>query len=122
MATFRGLSLFDSGPHRVRLRLAGRLYLPPLVGDNQLTSTLDADKAELELEQTGRLVSSTEPSLWSLVDAIVAESEGTSVGTVALDGGQSYAGMRMLRFLPGEAVDRGRVFSVGYAIEYRRFN
>lgn len=120
MATFRGLDLFSSGPHRVRINLAGRLYLPPLVGINTSSSTLDVTTAELQIEQSGRLAAPDEATLWQRVQAIVDTAEGVQPGTLLLDSGQQWTNLRMLRFGTPDPPDRGREFSIAYTIEYRR--
>jgi hypothetical protein len=120
MATFLGLDLFSSGPHRLRVVLAGRFYLPPLANINNNANTLDITTAELEIEQRGRLVAGSDTALWQLYQAIADVAEAASGGTLALDSGQQWTDMRMLRFLPGETVDRGRLVSMPYTIEYRR--
>ena len=118
--TWNGQPLFSSGPHRVRLLQAGRLYLPPLTGDNPSAATLDLDVLERRYLQNGRLVADTDSSLWTLVDAVVNAAEDTQPGALQSPSGPSLTGLRMMRFLPGETVDRGRERSLPYEILYIR--
>jgi hypothetical protein len=117
--SFLGQGLFDSGPHRVRETRAGRLVTPPNSGDNFTSFTLDLAPLELRLEQTGRLVAADVAQLAALSDAIRAVAEG-EVGGVLTDGVRSWPSVRMLRYEPGETVDRGRTVSMGYRIDYRQ--
>ncbi len=119
--TFRGLSLFDSGPNRFKVMETGRLFVVPLVGLNTGNPfLLEVDVKEAEYEQVGRLVAATESALWMLSDAIQAEAELQAKGDLVLPSGRTFPGLNMLRYDPGEVVDRGRLFSMAYRIEYRK--
>lgn len=122
MSSIDGQSLFDSGPHRFVIRSVGTLYFPPLSLDFLQTSTELIGPIELAIRQTGRLVSTTESGLWSLVDAIKSAGESQLNGTLIDNAGQSWTDMTFLRFRPDDRVDRGRVISLAYTADYIRLD
>ena len=121
MSTFAGLGLFNSGPHRFALKALGALWVPPLALD-PLQSRVEvfAVNLELQIKQTGRLTALTEADLWSQVEAIRARVNARTLGTLVDNAGQTWAGMTLLTFRPGEQVDRGRLFSLAYTADYVR--
>lgn len=119
--TFMGQRLFSSGPHRLRETRAGRLYTPPFTGDNFTTFTIDIGPAELRLEQTGRLVAENDTGLANLSDAIRAVAEGNA-GGILMSGPRLWNNIRMLRYEPGQTIDRGRTSSMAYTISYRQMS
>ncbi|MCB9838377.1 MAG: hypothetical protein H6813_03480 [Phycisphaeraceae bacterium] len=120
MSSIDGQALFNSGPHRFIIRSVGTLYFPPLSLDFLQTSTELIGPIELAIHQTGRLVSSTESGLWSLVDAIKSAGESQLNGTLIDNAGTSWSDMTFLRFRPDDRVDRGRVISLAYQADYIR--
>lgn len=120
-STFGSLALFDSGPHRFVEGSMGRLTLPPLSGANGLPHTQDYGERELVIFQSGRLVAPDDAALWAQVDAIRAEAESTNARTLTDHHGRSWAGVELIRFSPGERIDRGRRVSLAYTAVYLRF-
>lgn len=120
MSSINGQVLFDSGPHRFVVRSLGTLFFPPLSIDFLQTTTELIGPIELAIRQTGRLVSTTESGLRSLVDAIQAAGEARVNGVLIDSAGQSWSDMTFLRFRPEDRVDRGRVISLVYRADYVR--
>lgn len=120
MSSINGQTLFDSGPHRFVVRSVGTLFFPPLSLDFLQTTTELIGPIELAIRQTGRLISTTESGLWSLVDAIKIAGETRVTGTLIDSAGQSWSDMTFLRFRPEDRVDRGRVISLAYRADYIR--
>lgn len=119
--TFAGLALFDSGPHRLAVRAAGRVWLPPFAID-ELQTTIYVGPAILELAiiQTGRLVADADAQLWTLFDAIRSRAEAKQKATLAEPSGRSWPDMTILRISPDGPLDRGRKVSMGYRIDYAK--
>jgi len=120
VSSINGQVLFDSGPHRFVVRSLGTLFFPPLSIDFLQTTTELIGPIELAIRQTGRLVSTTESGLRSLVDAIQAAGEARVNGVLIDSAGQSWSDMTFLRFRPEDRVDRGRVISLVYRADYVR--
>jgi len=120
VSTIAGQGLFNSGPHRFRLRPVGTLAVPPLVIDTVQTTTAILDEIEVALEQTGRLIDSTPQGLWDQVEAIRQAAESRLNGVLIDETGRSWADMTLLRFEMVGQLSRGRVVSVGYEALYVR--
>jgi hypothetical protein len=120
VSTIAGQGLFNSGPHRFRLRPVGTLAVPPLVLDSVQTTTAILDEIEVALEQTGRLIDTTPAGLWDQVEAIRAAAESRLNGTLIDETGRSWSDMTLLRFAMAGQLCRGRVVSVGYEAVYVR--
>ncbi len=125
-SSFKGLDLFGSGAHRFVMGRQG-LYAVPLSvvgGDPTQAGSSWFGDLELEIHVRGRLVAASESALWALRDAVTtqADSSNTPVpGTLVDAHGRSWASMSLYRYEEDGAVDRGRVWSVGYAARFRRF-
>lgn len=120
MSTIAGQGLFNSGPHRFRLRPVGTLAVPPLVIDTVQTTTAILDQIEVALEQTGRLIDATPSGLWDQVAAIRSAAEARLNGVLIDETGRSWPDMTLLRFAMVGQLSRGRVVSVGYEAVYVR--
>jgi len=120
-STFNSQGYFNSGPHRFDVGPVGRLLTAPLRGSNFNPVTRDDAVLELEIIQTGRLIASTEPALWTLFDAARAVAEGTVTATLVDHSGKSWPSMRLVSVEPTGPVDRGRVFSLPYRARYLKF-
>ena len=121
MASFWTFNFDALGPHRLRLGGLGRAWEWPY-GNNGLPFTNDLGPRELVITQTGRLVASTEPALWSTINSLKAAAELPRNATLNGPAGQAWTNMTMMRFTPQGPIDRGRVFSLAYAITYIRIN
>jgi hypothetical protein len=121
MPTIAGQNLFSSGPSRLQLSAAGRVWLPPQTAFNTSDVAVDLAKRALRFEQTGRLVASSANALWSQMETIRARAEASLTGTLVSDSGQSWPDMTLVYFRPGEVVSRGRRWSVEYQVTYVRF-
>jgi hypothetical protein len=120
-STFGGVAYFNSGPHRFVVRRLGRLVQGPFETALDLPYSTDRGPAEVAVVQTGRLVAATNAALWTLIDAIQARAELLTTGTLVDHHGRSWTTMRMIRFAPADRIDRGRVFSLRYRVDYLRF-
>lgn len=121
-STFGGVAYFDSGPQRFAMGRRGELTRGPFVDPNTFPVSQWFEKdLELAIFQTGRLVAPDAPSLWSLVDAIVARAEQFTPDTLVDTTGRSWSEMYMLRFTPEGPIDFGRAVSQAYSVFYLRF-
>jgi len=119
-STFTGLDLFGSGPHRFVIKPVGMLFLPPLTADPLQITTDVVTQLELAIIQTGRLVAASDAALWALVDTIEQKVEIPLKGSLVDHSGRSWLNMTMLRFVPDDRIDRGRVVSLSYRVDYIR--
>jgi len=120
MSSIAGQGLFNSGPHRFRLRPVGTLAVPPLTLDSVQTTTQALDELEVALEQSGRLLDETPAGLWDQVEAIRLAAEGRLTGMLIDETGRSWSNMTLLRFEMTGPLSRGRVASMGYEALYVR--
>lgn len=123
MSSFKGDDLFGSGPHRFEVGREGSRVVSYAAasGDPTVAGSFVSGDLELRITVRGRLVATSESGLWARRDAITDEAASTAVaGTLADGRGRNWTGMRLLSFTPEGPVDRGRVFSVGYAAEFGR--
>ncbi|MDX2116302.1 MAG: hypothetical protein SFZ24_11885 [Planctomycetota bacterium] len=120
-STFAGLALFNSGPHRFVIRSAGRLVRAPFQTPLELPFTINEAVRELWIVQRGRLIAPTNAELMTLMDAVQARAELGQFGTLVDHHGKQWTSMTMLSFDPDDRIDRGRVCSVRYRVEYLRF-
>ena len=122
-ATFAGLDLFSSGPHRIVGSRYGKIWLPPYTGNiNPNGYTNYFERREPWLLQTGRLIAATHSALMTLVAAIQAQAEIPKTGTLIEDNGTTWTGMTLLQMQLADRIDRGRVYSVGYELIYVDLN
>lgn len=121
-STIAGLGLFNSGPHRFTMGDAGRLVVGVLRPPSYDTHSTDyGTTLELRILQKGRLIADTTAALWALVDTIRTNVELPRNGTLIDHHGRSWTNMTLIRFTPAGPVDRGRVVSVAYEVEYLRY-
>jgi len=121
-SSFKGKNLFGSGAHRFRVGEQGESTLPSLYFDNVDSSSVPIGLIEFEVTVTGRLAAASDAALWVLRDAITAELAHPPVPGALVDHtGRTHAGMSLLRYEEADRVDRGRVISLGYVANFRRF-
>ena len=123
MSAFRGIDLFGSGPHRsVMLRRGVQtvFYADFNVGT---PGTGPIGDLELAVVVRGRLVAATESALWTLRDAVTAETAFARGSGVLVDTrGRSFADVWFVRYEEFGTVDRGRVWSLAYEATFRRLS
>lgn len=118
-STFAGVALFNSGPHRFTPRAVGRVWLPPFAIDElQSTIFVGPHPIELAIEQTGRLVATSDALLWAQFDAIRTRAEAQLTGALVEQSGRSWPAMTLLRFRAAGPVDRARAVSLPYECLY----
>lgn len=117
-STYNGVQYFDSGPHRFIIGETGRIILPPFAGSNALPIWSDEGQQTLRITQRGRLIDDDEDGLWEQFRAIQTEAESDTIADLVDAGGQVWEDMRMVSVTATGPVDRGRVVSIGYEIEY----
>ncbi|MEO0511416.1 MAG: hypothetical protein AAF108_00770 [Planctomycetota bacterium] len=127
MSSFKGLDLFGSGPHRFRLGLRRQRLLPEFLvtgSDNRTQfKSLPIGNEELSVEVTGRLVGADDGAVWSLLDAIEAQTSLTPTwapGVLDTGRGQSWGDIFLVELETAGPFDRGRVVSVGYRVYFQR--
>ena len=116
-STFKGLNLFGSGPHVFEVGRQGRrvVSLSAIGGDPSVPGTIETGDYELRVTVKGKLVASSESSLWSLRDAIADEAAFlVSEGDLVDHHGRTWEDVKLFQVEWSGAVDRGRVLSVGY--------
>ncbi|MCA9293995.1 MAG: hypothetical protein KDA20_09300 [Phycisphaerales bacterium] len=122
-ATFAGLDLFSSGPHRIVPSKFGKIWFSPYTGTINPNGYTDYfERREPWLLQTGRLIATTHSALITLVQAIQTQAEIPKTGTLVEANGQSWSSMTLLQVQLADRVDRGRVYSVGYELIYVNLN
>lgn len=122
-ATFAGLSLFGSGPHRIVASRYGKIWLPPYTGTVNPNGYTDYfERREPKLIQSGRLIADTHAALMALVAAIQTQAEIPETGTLVEANGTSWANMTLLQMQLDDRIDRGRKFSVKYELVYVNLN
>jgi hypothetical protein len=121
MATFNGLALFASGPHRVVPEGRGMQLVSKLSQGTLEPGSIAIGLKELKVFIRGRLVGTTESELTAARDAILAEITSPSqVGSVMDDYGREWEDMAFIEYREVDLTDRGRVRSVAYECEFRR--
>jgi hypothetical protein len=120
VSSIAGQSLFESGPQRFAVRRVGTLFVPPLTVDAFQTTINVVGPIELRVVQTGRLLAPDDDDLFDQIEDIRAQCEAQLTGVLIDNNGNSWTDMTLLAFTPGEKVDRGRVVSVGYRVDYAR--
>lgn len=120
-STFAGKNLFNSGPHRFITGRMGRLTRGPFSTPLDLPYTTDEEVRELFVVQHGRLVATSNQSLWTKIDLIQTEAEAITTGSLIDHHGHTWTGMTFIRFEPSKWIDRGRTFSLAYEALYIRF-
>ncbi len=123
MSSFKGQNLFGSGPHRFVNRRLGRrvVSLASVSGDPSVPGTFESGDWEVWVEVHGRLVASTDSSLWSKRDDILDEAEfGVSEGTLVDEHGHSWPDMKLLTYEEQGPAQRGREVSVDYIAVFGR--
>lgn len=121
-SSFKGKDLFGSGPHRFAMGRQGQLLVRDLDFGGLTPETFPIGLEELTVKVVGRLVAASESGLWVLRDAVVDELLDPPTAGELIDlHGRSWADMSFVRYVEADRVDRGRVWSVGYEAEFRRF-
>lgn len=118
-SSFKGIDLFGSGPHRFAQLKQGVQFVnnaAPAPGTTPL------GKWELVVVVTGRLIAASEAALWSLRDAVTAQLLYPIMAGTLIDlHGRTWTGFSFVTFTERDRVDRGRVRSLGYVAEFRKF-
>ena len=116
-SSFKGNDLFGSGPHVFEVGRQGRriVSLAALSGDPSMQGTIESGDYELRVTVKGRLVAGSESALWTLRDAITAESGFEVTGGNLVDHhGRAWNGVKLFWVEWDGPVDRGRTWSIGY--------
>lgn len=116
--TFDGSGMFTSGPARFVDGWLGQGFDYPRSGNNSTGFFATSGVLARGVTQTGRLVATTSSALQAFIDTIKATAEAETTGDLVSPDGRSWEDITMLRIRFDDRVDRGRVFSVGYTIDY----
>lgn len=123
MSSFKGHSIFASGPHRFTVGLRGAYILTSGQLGTPGPNSFPSGSRELEIVVKGRLVATSRAGLETLRDAMTAELiDPPTAGTLVDGGGRSWADVSMIGYEEEGPVERGRVWSVAYTATFRRFN
>ena len=120
MSSYKGSDLFGSGPHEFVPQRMGRRVISLAAFQDGLGVPGAAQFGELwtKVVVRGRLVASSESSLRSLVDDILDHTEDEDAGTLSDGNGRSWSNLKLLTFEPAGEIDRGRVYSLRYSVEF----
>lgn len=123
-SSFKGIDLFGSGPQRFRVLRRGQLVIAKISQDVFEPGSVPLGLMELDVVVEGRLVAASESLLWARRDAITAQLLDVPTGGVLIDlFGRTWTEMSLHRYEEAEeGVMRGRMWSVGYAASFRRFD
>lgn len=122
-STYKGLPLFNSGPHRFALRREGQLVVPEFTVNGVGSGSLHYGLVELSVVVTGRLIAATDAALWALRDAITAQLlDPPTPGALIDHHGRVWNGMSFTRFEPADRTDRARDVSLAYTATFLRFH
>ncbi|MGJ8637204.1 MAG: hypothetical protein ACSHX5_10200 [Phycisphaerales bacterium] len=122
-SSFKGQNLFGSGGHRFVNRKLGRRVISnsSVEGSPLFPGTFEAGDWEVWVEVRGRLVASSDSSLWALRDLILAQAAyGVSEGTLEDEHGHEWEDMKFLTYEETGPTQRGRDVSVGYIAVFGR--
>lgn len=120
VSRFSGVAYFQSGPHRFRFGRGGQVFAFP---DNQLGGLHDFfafGPQPLTIIQEGRLIDTTRAGVASQLQAIRDRAATGIVGALTDLQAETYTNMQILRLDTEAFFDHGRVWSVGYALLYRK--
>ncbi len=117
VARFNGSAEFP-GPTRFMDGWMGQGFQYPLSGGSFSTDFQAEGVLGRGVVQTGRLVLSSAGLLTVRLADIRGLAEALTVGTLDTGEGRTWPGITMLRLRLDGPVDRGRVWSVGYTIDY----
>jgi len=125
MSSFRALDLFGSGPHRFVVPERALVVIPLWVigsyGYDDGSGSVVLGEKELIVEVRGRLVASDEAGLWALRGAVAGEADTPQTkGALVDNDGRTWSDMTLVKYEETGAVDRGRVWSMGYVATFRR--
>lgn len=124
-SSFKGQNLFGSGGHRFVNRRLGRRVISnsSVQGNPVVPGTFESGDWEVWVEVRGRLVASSDSSLWVLRDSILAEAEfEVSEGTLIDEHGHQWEDMKLLTYEETGPASRGRDVSVGYVVVFGRLS
>ena len=121
MSSFKSLDLFGSGPHRFATAKRGELAVPAYVLGGSGSGSTILGPIELDIIITGRLTATSDAALWSLRDAIIAQSTHPATpGTLTDNHGRTWTDMTFLTYQEQDRTDRGRVTSIAYKATFRK--
>jgi hypothetical protein len=120
MSTFNGQSIFV-GPHRFTIGEQGETLIP-LISQGALDpASIPIGLRELVITITGRLVASTESSLWTLRNTITALLTHPPTAADLVDNhGHTWPDIHFVSFKEGDRTDRARTTSVTYTATFRK--
>jgi hypothetical protein len=122
MSSYKGLDLFGSGPHRCFVGRRGYVVTPNAFEPGGGMGSGIRDVRELDVWVRGRLVATSEAALWTLREAIANQfATPATAGTFVDTAGRTFENMTMVRYVEDEVRDKGRVWSVAYEVQLRRF-
>lgn len=122
-STFKGIGLFNSGPHRFSRKPVGEFVLSVFAATGTpAAGSLPIGPLELVIEVRGRLVAGDDAGLWALRDAVGAQlTDPPQKGTLVDHHGKSFADMSFVEFEEEDRTDRGALVSVAYTARFVRF-
>jgi hypothetical protein len=121
MSSYKGIDLFGSGPHRFWVGRRGHQLVTYLSQGVPAAGTFSVGLVELVVMVRGRLVAGSDADLWAQRDVIVGQMTFPPSPGVLIDStGRSFPSMTLTRYTEGQGVDRGRLWTLSYVVEFRR--
>lgn len=123
MSSYDSADIFGSGPHRFEVGRQGQQVVENWrIGFSPPNGSTAQGLVELVVRVRGRLVGATDAELWARRDAVVAKLTDPPTVASLVDGfGRTWAGMSLVSYEELGPAGKGRVRSVGYVAEFRRF-
>ncbi|MEM8834261.1 MAG: hypothetical protein AAGD00_00440 [Planctomycetota bacterium] len=120
VSRFGGVAYFQSGPHRFRFGRGGQVFSFPENEPGGVHDFLSFGAQPLTVFQEGRLIDTTRAGVTAQLQAIRDRAATGIVGALTDLQGVTYTDMQILRLDTEVFFDRGRAWSVGYALMYRK--
>lgn len=120
-SSFKGVDLFGSGPHRFMSGREGEQVVASYLLGGSDAGGVAIGLVDVEVKVRGRLVASSESSLWEKREALRSMISHPPEPGPLIDGrGRQWDDMSFVGFIPEDRTDRGRVVSLGYECIFRR--
>ena len=122
-STFKGKSLFSSGPHRTAVGPEGQQLVPRLALNEQEAGHAALGPLDTRITIRGRLVAPDVASLNALRESIRDELEpDPTAGTLVDTHGRVWEGVIFASYTEEGRVELGRAASLGYSAEFVRLS
>jgi hypothetical protein len=119
--SYKGLNLFGSGPHRVLHGRRGHLVTLDFFSGGSGGGSTAHGLTDWRLVVRGRLVGSSESSLRTVRDAVIAQIQAAPTPGTFLDHhNHAWTGLIFVQYRESGPVEKGRVWSVAYEAVFQQ--